>query len=202
MFTGIITALGEVVAIERRGDLRMAIASDDDPAGIAIGASIACSGVCLTVVEVGPDARRRSRFAVDVSAETLARTTLGRWQPGTPVNLERSLRIGDELGGHLVFGHADGVATITDLQNKGGSVTFRFAAPPGLAPYIAEKGSIALDGTSLTVNEVAGAEFSVNIIPHTRAVTSFGARQIGDLVNVEVDMLARYVARLREYAKA
>jgi riboflavin synthase len=202
MFTGIITALGEVVAIERRGDLRMAIASDDDPAGIAIGASIACSGVCLTVVEVGPDARRRSRFAVDVSAETLARTTLGRWRPGTPVNLERSLRIGDELGGHLVFGHTDGVATITDLQNKGDSIMFRFAAPPGLAPYIAEKGSIALDGTSLTVNEVAGAEFSVNIIPHTRAVTSFGARQIGDLVNVEVDMLARYVARLREYAKA
>src|SRR5262245_50362597 len=201
MFTGIITSLGEVVAIERRGDLRMAIASDYHPEGIAIGASIACSGVCLTVVEVGPDARRRSRFAVDVSAETLARTTLGRWQPGTPVNLERSLKIGDELGGHLVFGHIDGVATVTDLQNRGDSVIFRFAAPPGLAPYVAEKGSIALDGTSLTVNEVAGADFSVNIIPHTLAVTSFGARQIGDLVNLEVDMLARYVARLREYAK-
>ena len=202
MFTGIITSLGEVVAIERRGDLRIAIASDYDPQTIAIGASIACSGVCLTVVEVGPDARHRSRFAVDVSAETLARTTLGRWQPGTRVNLERSLKLGDELGGHLVFGHTDGVATVTQLQNEGDSVIFRFAAPRDLAPYIAEKGSIALDGTSLTVNEVAGADFSVNIIPHTRAVTSFGARQAGDLVNVEVDMLARYVARLREFSTA
>ena len=202
MFTGIITSLGEVVAIERRGDLRIAIASDYDPQNIAIGASIACSGVCLTVVEVGPDARRRSRFAVDVSAETLARTTLGRWQPGTAVNLERSLKVGDELGGHLVFGHTDGVATIAHRQNQGDSVIFRFAAPPGLAPYIAEKGSIAVDGTSLTVNEVAGTDFSVNIIPHTQAVTSFGARQVGDLVNVEVDMLARYVARLREFSSA
>jgi riboflavin synthase len=200
MFTGIITSLGEVAAIERRGDLRIAIAGDDDPQGIAIGASIACSGVCLTVVEVGPDARRRSRFAVDVSAETLARTTLGRWQPGTPVNLERSLKIGDELGGHLVFGHTDGVATITRLESKRDSVIFGFAAPPALAPFIAEKGSIAVDGVSLTVNEVAGSEFSVNIIPHTRAVTSFGVRQVGDLVNVEVDMLARYVARLREFS--
>jgi riboflavin synthase len=202
MFTGIITALGEVVAIERRGDLRIAIASDYDPQGIAIGASIACSGVCLTVVEVAADPRRASRFAVDVSAETLARTTLGGWRLGTMVNLERSLKIGDELGGHLVFGHADGVASIKERQNQGGSVILRFAAPPGLAPYIAEKGSIALDGTSLTVNEVAGAEFSVNIIPHTLAVTSFGARQVGDVVNVEVDMLARYVARLREFAIA
>jgi riboflavin synthase len=202
MFTGIITALGEVVAIEQRGDLRIAIAGDYDPEGIAIGASIACSGVCLTVVEVGPDAQWRSRFAVDVSAETLARTTLGRWRAGTPVNLERSLRIGDELGGHLVFGHTDGVATVTLRQNRGDSVMFRFAAPAGLAPYIAEKGSIALDGTSLTVNEVAGADFSVNIIPHTLAVTSFGSLEVGDLLNVEVDMLARYVARLREYAKA
>jgi riboflavin synthase len=201
MFTGIITALGEVVAIDRRGDLRIAIASDYDPQGIAIGASIACSGVCLTVVEVGPDQRRSSRFAVDVSAETLARTTLGGWRVGTPVNLERSLKIGDELGGHLVFGHADGVATVKDRQNKGDSAILRFAAPPELAPYIAEKGSIALDGASLTVNEVAGSEFSVNIIPHTQAVTSFGVRKVGDIVNVEVDMLARYVARLREYAK-
>jgi|SRR5262245_13535456 len=201
MFTGIITSLGEVVGIEQRGDLRIAIAADYDPESIAIGASIACSGVCLTVVEAGPDPRRRSRFAVDVSAETLARTTLGRWRPGTPVNLERSLRIGDELGGHLVFGHADGVATVTQLEKKGDSVTFRFAAPAGLAPYIAEKGSIALDGTSLTVNEVAGVDFSVNLIPHTLAVTSFGSRRVGDLINLEVDMLARYVARLREYAK-
>jgi riboflavin synthase len=200
MFTGIITSLGTVVAIERRGDLRIAIASDYDPQGIFIGASIACSGVCLTVVEAGPDRHRSSRFAVDVSAETLARTTLGRWRVGTPVNLERSLKIGDELGGHLVFGHADGVAVVTDRQSAGDSVIFRFAAPPELAPYIAEKGSIALDGTSLTVNAVAGTDFSVNVIPHTQAVTSWGARQVGDIVNLEVDMLARYVARLREFS--
>ena len=202
MFTGIITSLGTVESIEQRGDIRMTIAGDYDPQSIAIGASIACSGVCLTVVEAGPGRSRHSWFAVDVSAETLARTTLGRWRAGTPVNLERSLKIGDELGGHLVFGHADGVAVVKDRQRKGDSVIFRFAAPPELARYIAEKGSIALDGTSLTVNEVAGSEFAVNIIPHTLAVTSFGARQIGDEVNVEVDMLARYVARLREFPVA
>ena len=202
MFTGIVTSLGTVAAIEPRGDLRMTIASDYDPQSIAIGASIACSGVCLTVIEVGPDRRRNSWFAVDVSAETLARTTLGRWRAGTPVNLERSLKIGDELGGHLVFGHADGVAVVKDRVSQGDSMIFRFAAPPALAPYIAEKGSIALDGTSLTVNAVAGSEFAVNIIPHTLAVTSFGARQAGDEVNVEVDMLARYVARLREFSTA
>jgi riboflavin synthase len=202
MFTGIITSLGTVDSIEQRGDLRMTIASDYDPQSIAIGASIACSGVCLTVVEAGPGRTRNSWFAVDVSAETLARSTLGRWRVGTPVNLERSLKIGDELGGHLVFGHADGVASVKDRRRQGDSVSFRFAAPPGLARYIAEKGSIALDGTSLTVNEVAGSEFAVNIIPHTLAVTSFGARQVGDEVNVEVDMLARYVARLREFPVA
>jgi riboflavin synthase len=202
MFTGIITSLGTVDSIEQRGDLRMTIASDYDPQSIAIGASIACSGVCLTVVEAGPGRTRNSWFAVDVSAETLARSTLGRWRAGTPVNLERSLKIGDELGGHLVFGHADGVASVKDRRRQGDSVSFRFAAPPGLARYIAEKGSIALDGTSLTVNEVAGSEFAVNIIPHTLAVTSFGARQVGDEVNVEVDMLARYVARLREFPVA
>src|SRR5690242_3219216 len=202
MFTGIISSLGTVDSIEQRGDVRMRIASDYDPQSISIGASIACSGVCLTVVEAGPGRRRASWFAVDVSAETLARTTLGRWRAGTPVNLERSLKIGEELGGHLVFGHADGVAMVKDRRSKGDSVTFHFAAPAALARYIAEKGSIALDGTSLTVNEVAGSEFAVNIIPHTLAVTSFGARQAGDEVNVEVDMLARYVARLREFPVA
>jgi riboflavin synthase len=202
MFTGIISSLGTVDSIEQRGDVRMRIASDYDPQSISIGASIACSGVCLTVVETGPGRRRASWFAVDVSAETLARTTLGRWRAGTPVNLERSLKIGEELGGHLVFGHADGVAMVKDRRSKGDSVTFHFAAPAALARYIAEKGSIALDGTSLTVNEVAGSEFAVNIIPHTLAVTSFGARQAGDEVNVEVDMLARYVARLREFPVA
>jgi riboflavin synthase len=202
MFTGIVTSLGAVAAIEQRGDLRMTIASDYDPRSIAIGASIACSGVCLTVIDVGADRTRSSWFAVDVSAETLARTTLGRWRVGTPVNLERSLKIGDELGGHLVFGHADGVAVVKERRGEGDSVMFRFAAPPALAPYVAEKGSIALDGTSLTVNAVAGSEFAINVIPHTLAATSFGTRQIGDEVNVEVDMLARYVARLREFSMA
>jgi riboflavin synthase len=202
VFTGIITCLGSVASIEQRGDLRMTIASDYDLGSIAIGASIACSGVCLTVIEAGPDTMRSSWFAVDVSAETLARTTLGRWRVGTPVNLERSLKIGDELGGHLVFGHADGVAVVKERRGEGDSVIFRFAAPPALAPYIAEKGSISLDGTSLTVNAVAGSEFTINVIPHTLAVTSFGTRQVGDEVNVEVDMLARYVARLREFSVA
>ena len=168
----------------------------------AIETTAASSTAPIAPATAATGRMRRSRFAVDVSAETLARTTLGRWQPGTPVNLERSLRIGDELGGHLVFGHTDGVAAVTHLENKGDSVIFRFAAQPALAPFIAEKGSIALDGTSLTVNEIAGSDFSVNIIPHTRAVTSFGTRRVGDLVNVEVDMLARYVARLREFSSA
>jgi riboflavin synthase len=202
VFTGIITCLGSVASIEQRGDLRMTIASDYDPRSIAIGASIACSGVCLTVIEAGPDTTHSSWFAVDVSAETLARTTLGRWRAGTPVNLERSLKIGDELGGHLVFGHADGIAVVKERRDEGDSVIFRFAAPPALAPYIAEKGSISLDGASLTVNAVAGSEFTINVIPHTLAVTSFGTRQVGDEVNVEVDMLARYVARLREFSVA
>src|SRR5262249_16223930 len=153
-------------------------------------------------IEAGPDPSRASRFTVDVSAETLARTTLGRWRVGMPVNLERSLRIGEELGGHLVFGHTDGIAVVKERRSEGDSAFFPFAAPFALAPYIAEKGSIALDGTSLTVNRVAGSEFTVNLIPHTLAVTSFGTRQVGDEVNVEVDMLARYVARLREVSVA
>ena len=198
MFTGIITSLGEVVAIERRGDLRIAIAGDDDPQGIAIGASIACSGVCLTVVEVGPDARRRSRFAVDVSAETLARTTLGRWQPGTPVNLERSLKIGDELGGHLVSGHVDGIAELIAREDLTDMARLAFRAPAPLARFIAQKGSVALDGVSLTVNEVETDTFAVLIIPHTLRVTTLGALRGGDRVNLEVDQMARYAARLME----
>ena len=191
MFTGIITDLGRVRAIERPGDTRFAIETSYDTAGIEIGASIACSGPCLTVVERGP-----GWFAVEASAETLACTTLGDWREGSPVNLERSLRIGDELGGHIVSGHVDGVARVLDTHPEGDSVRFTFEAPEGLADFIAPKGSIALDGVSLTVNEAEGARFGVNIISHTRRVTTFGRLKAGGRVNLEVDTLARYVARL------
>lgn len=198
MFTGIVTDLARVRDIQRPaaegGDgRRMVLETSYDTSGIAIGASIACSGVCLTAVEVGADC-----FAVDVSAETLDKTTLGSWQPGTAVNLERSLRLGDELGGHLVFGHVDEVAEVADCRRDGESWRYTIAVPEPLAPYIAPKGSIALDGVSLTVNEVAGARFGVNVIPHTAAVTTFGQRGPGDRLNLEIDMLARYVARLAE----
>lgn len=198
MFTGIITDLGRVEAIEPAGeeggrDSRFRIATAYDLSGVEIGASIACSGCCLTVVEKGA-----SSFAVDVSGETLDKTNLGDWQVGDAVNLERSLKVGDELGGHLVYGHVDGVAEIVASQPEGGSVRWRFRAPDDLARYIAPKGSVALDGVSLTVNEVEGSDFGVNIIPHTSAVTRFGHYRVGDRVNLEIDVLARYVARLRE----
>lgn len=198
MFTGLITDLARVREIRRppeagAGDARFVFDTGYDTATIAIGASIACNGACLTVVEA--DA---TGFAVDVSAETLSRTTLGDWTVGAPVNLERPLRLGDELGGHLVSGHVDGVAEIVDRRPEGDSWRFVFAAPAGLAPFIAPKGSIALDGVSLTVNEVEGRRFGVNIIPHTAAVTTFGQRAPGERVNLEIDMLARYVARLAE----
>lgn len=200
MFTGIITDIGRVGTIRKppragAGDWRIAIETDWETSGVAIGASIACSGVCLSVVDSGP-----GWFAADVSAETLSKTTLGAWKEGVSVNLERSLRLGDELSGHLVYGHVDGVATITGCCSEGESWRFTFAPPEALMPFIASKGSIALDGVSLTVNEVEGATFGVNIIPHTAAVTTFGARRAGDAVNVEIDMLARYVARLSEAA--
>ena len=193
MFTGIITDLGRVRAVERRGDLRLAIATGYDTATIEIGDSIACSGPCLTVVDRGAD-----WFAVDVSAETRARTTLGAWEEGTPVNLERSLRVGDELGGHIVTGHVDGTARILERRPEGDSLRFTFEVAPALAPFVAEKGAIALDGVSLTVNAVAGTRFGVNIIPHTRRMTTFASLGPGDRVNVEIDVLARYVARLLE----
>ncbi|MDA8052207.1 MAG: riboflavin synthase [Rhodospirillales bacterium] len=197
MFTGIITGLGTVRTIAPIGagrDMRLTIGPTwPDPAAIAPGASIACSGCCLTVVEVGSD-----RFATDVSAETLARTTLGDWQVGSRVNLERSLRLGDELGGHLVFGHVDGVGEAVEARPEQGSVRWRFRIPPALGRFIAVKGSIAVDGVSLTVNEVSGEGFAVNIIPHTAEVTRFGWLEPGDRVNLEIDMLARYVARLAE----
>jgi riboflavin synthase len=191
MFSGIISDLGTVRSVLSSGDTRVEITTRFATQDVAIGASIACSGVCLTVVETG-----LGWFAATVSAETMACTTLADWKPGTPVNLERALRLGDEFGGHVVLGHVDGVASILDRRPEGDSVRFSFAAPAPLARSIAPKGSVALDGVSLTVNEVAGARFGVNIIPHTQACTSFGAARIGDRVNLEIDVLARYVARL------
>ncbi|MGC1410559.1 MAG: riboflavin synthase [Acetobacteraceae bacterium] len=198
MFTGIVTALGTVRDIAPLGgsaDMRLMITAPwPDTASIPIGASIGCSGCCLTAVEIGPD-----WFSADASAETLARSTLGRWRPGTRVNLERSLRLGDELGGHLVSGHVDGVGEVVSAAPEHGSTRIVFRVPTGLARFIAAKGSIAVDGVSLTVNEVANDAFGVNIIPHTAAVTSFGSLRPGDAVNLEIDMLARYVARLAEF---
>ena len=193
MFTGIVTDLGHVRSVDRRGDTRIEIDTAYDPAEIEIGASIACSGPCLTVVDKGP-----GWFAVEASAETLARTNLGGWRDGTPVNLERAMRVGDELGGHIVSGHVDGVAEILDAAPEGDSVRYRFAAPENVKKFIAPKGSITLDGVSLTINRVDGASFDVNIIPHTRKCTTFGALGSGDRVNIEIDTIARYVARLLE----
>ncbi|MEM8848639.1 MAG: riboflavin synthase [Pseudomonadota bacterium] len=197
MFTGIVTDIGTIRAIERRGDLRARIGTAYDPAGIDLGASIACDGCCLTVVDRGRDAKG-GWFDVDVSAESLSKTGLGDWDVGVRVNLERSLKVGDELGGHIVSGHVDGVAEILSITPEGDSMRYRFRAPDTLARFIAPKGSIALDGTSLTVNEVEGAEFGVNLIPHTQQVTTWGDAKVGDRVNLEIDTLARYVARLAE----
>ncbi len=194
MFTGIITDIGEVVAIEKRGDTRFVISTAYDTESIAIGASIACSGCCLTAIEIG-----RGSFSVQASAETLSKTTLGGWRVGTRVNLERALKMGDELGGHVVSGHVDGVGEIMSITPEGDSRRFRFRVDKSLARFIAPKGSVTLDGTSLTVNEVGGNEFGVNMIPHTQAVTTWGHARAGGLVNVEIDMLARYVARLAEF---
>ncbi|HLY88650.1 MAG TPA: riboflavin synthase [Acetobacteraceae bacterium] len=198
MFTGIVTALGTVRAITplaTGSDMRLTIEAPwPDAASIPIGASIGCSGCCLTAVEVG-----RDWFTADASAETLSRTTLGRWRPGTRVNLERSLCLGDELGGHLVSGHVDGVGEALSSVPEHGSARWTFRVPPALARFIAVKGSIGVDGVSLTVNEVSDDTFGVNIIPHTASVTSFGSLRPGDAVNLEIDMLARYVARLAEF---
>ncbi len=199
MFTGIITDIGEVLVVRQEGDLRARIATSYDVSGIDIGASIACDGVCLTVVALGESPR--GWFEVQVSAETVSRSSLGReaWVPGRRINLERALRVGDELGGHIVSGHVDGVAEITALREEGGSARVTLRAPGDLGRFIAPKGSVALNGTSLTVNEVEGADFGVNIIPHTREVTTWGQAAVGDAVNLEIDTLARYVARLREW---
>jgi riboflavin synthase len=200
MFTGIVTDLGCVRSLSHDGDTRIAFDTAYDTASIANGASICCSGVCLTVIDRGSD-RGSNWFAVTASAETLSKTTLGGWKPGTPVNFERPLKVGDELGGHIVTGHVDGIATARSVTADGQSWRFVFQAPPTLSRFIASKGSVALDGVSLTVNEVDGDLFGVNIIPHTFGVTTFGSLRAGDPVNLEIDILARYVARLQEQAR-
>jgi len=201
MFTGIITDIGTILETEQRGDLHARIATGYDPEGIATGASIACDGVCLTVIAKGRDAAGRGWFEVDISAETVSKTNLSTWAPGRRVNLERALRVGDELGGHIVSGHVDGVATVTETREEGDSTRVTFRAPNTLAKFIAPKGSVALNGTSLTVNEVSGASFGVNLIPHTKEATNWSAVAEGDAVNLEIDTLARYVARLAEWGR-
>jgi riboflavin synthase len=199
MFTGIVTDVGRIVATQVSGDLRARIATGYDVSGIDIGASIACDGVCLTVVALG--SAPENWFDVDISTETVSKTNIGHdgWPVGKRINLERALRVGDELGGHIVSGHVDGVAEVVSVRPEGGSVRVTFRAPEALARFIAPKGSVALNGTSLTVNDVDGAEFGVNFIPHTQAATTWGEVAVGDRVNLEVDTMARYVARLREY---
>ena len=195
MFTGIITDIGKVAQVEKRGDMRARIGCNYDMAGVDLGASIACDGVCLTVIDKGP-----GWFDVDISAETISKTNIGAngWQAGRPLNLERALRVGDELGGHIVSGHVDGTAVIEEMHDEGDSTRITLRAPRELARFIAPKGSVALNGTSLTVNEVDGERFGVNVIPHTQEVTTWGAVKVGDRVNLEIDTLARYVARLAE----
>lgn len=195
MFTGIITDIGTLAEVKQLGDLRARITTHYDTDGIDLGASIACDGVCLTVVGLGDD-----WFDVDISAETVDKSNIGRnrWSVGRRINLERALRVGDELGGHIVSGHVDGVAEVIALHDEGDSTRVTLRAPAGLAKFIASKGSVSLNGTSLTVNDVDGADFGINFIPHTKEVTTWGDVQVGDLVNLEIDTLARYVARLAE----
>jgi riboflavin synthase len=194
MFTGIVTDVGQVRHIEKLGDTHIAISTNYDVTAVDIGASISCSGVCMTVVDKGSAKDRW--FAITASAETMSKTTMARWKVGDPVNLERPMHVGDELGGHIVSGHIDGVADVVRVLPEGESTRMQFEAPVPLARFIAEKGSIALDGVSLTVNEVDGIRFGVNIIPHTLKVTTFGKVKPGSKVNLEIDLLARYVARL------
>ena len=199
MFTGIVTDVGEVVAVEDRAEglRRLTIGSGYDSASIAIGASIACAGVCMTAVETGKQGHRDT-FSVDAAAETLRLTTVGRWRTGTRINLERSLKMGDELGGHLVSGHVDGLAEVMAREDMTDMARFTLRVGRPLAKFIAQKGSVALDGVSLTVNNVTEEAFSVLIIPHTLSVTTIGALKAGDQLNLEVDVMARYAARLME----
>ncbi len=206
MFTGIVTDVGEVLELEQRGDLRARIGTHYDVAGIDLGASISCEGVCLTVIATG--AVPMNWFDVEISAETVNKTNIGRntWSVGRRLNLERALKVGDELGGHIVSGHVDGVAEVVAIRPEGDSLRVTFRAPEELARFIAPKGSVALNGTSLTVNEVeghdenGGRDFGINFIPHTQKVTTWGTVAVGDAINLEVDTMARYVARLREWA--
>ena len=200
MFTGIITDIGTIKAMETRGDTYFRVATRYDVGSIDIGASIAHSGVCLTVVDKGTD-DEGGWFGVEASKETLDVTTAANWDIGSKLNLERALCMGDELGGHIVSGHVDGIAQVVDIVPEGDSKRFTFEAPHNLAPFIASKGSVTLDGTSLTVNEVSENRFGVNMIAHTQNVTTWGASKIGDQVNLEIDVLARYVARLAEAMK-
>ncbi|MFY2826109.1 riboflavin synthase [Ruegeria sp. MALMAid1280] len=193
MFTGIVTDVGTVTELDQQGDLRARIKTGYDTAGIDIGASIASDGVCLTVIALGDD-----WYDVQISAETVSKTNLDSWQVGKLVNLERALKVGDELGGHIVSGHVDGVAEVVAVQDEGDSTRVTLRAPNDLARFIAPKGSVALNGTSLTVNDVDGCDFGINFIPHTKEVTTWGDVSVGDKVNLEIDTLARYVARLAE----
>jgi len=194
MFTGIITDIGEVQELEQRGDLRARIKTRYDMASVDMGASIASDGVCLTVIEKGAD-----WYDVEISAETVSKTNLSDWAVGRHVNLERALKVGDELGGHIVSGHVDGVAEVVAMVDEGDSTRVTLRAPAELAKYIAPKGSVALNGTSLTVNEVDGCDFGINFIPHTKENTTWGRVKVGDRINLEIDTLARYVARLRDF---
>ena len=193
MFTGIVTDIGRILVVEQQGDLRVRIATRYDTSDIDRGASIASDGVCLTVVALGPD-----WYEVQVSAETVDKTNLGTWSEGKRVNLERALKVGDELGGHIVSGHVDGVAEVVEVADEGDSTRVTLRAPKPLARFIAPKGSVALNGTSLTVNAVDDCNFGINFIPHTKEVTTWGDVEVGDTVNLEIDTLARYVARLAE----
>jgi riboflavin synthase len=196
MFTGIVTDIGEVIDLEMRGDIKARIKTAYDTDTIDEGASIACDGVCLTVIEIGAD-----WFDVEISAETVSKTNVGmnKWFAGKRLNLERALKLGDELGGHIVSGHVDGVAMVINMADEGDSTRITIKAPSDLAKFIAPKGSVTLNGTSLTVNEVSGDTFGVNLIPHTKQVTTWGDVKTGDALNLEIDTLARYVARLAEY---
>ena len=202
MFTGIVTDVGHIISTEQQGDLRARIGTAYPVETIDIGASIACEGVCLTVIDKGRDPQGQGWFDVQILAETVNVTNIGRngWHSGRRINLERALKVGDELGGHIVSGHVDGLSEVVGLRREGDSLRLTFRAPEHLARFIAPKGSVALNGTSLTVNEVAGCDFGVNLIPHTQTVTTWGQVALGDLVNLEVDTMARYVARLQEWA--
>ena len=199
MFTGIVSDVGAIRSVEQRGDTRVVVETAYDTSTVELGASISCSGVCLTVIDKGPN-----WFAVDVSGETLSRTAQGQWSEGKKLNLERAMRLGDELGGHIVTGHVDGVAEVAETYAQGDSKRIDLSVQRELAPFLAPKGSVTIDGVSLTVNDVRdtpeGAHFSVNIIPHTQAVTTLGALAAGQAVNIEIDVLARYLKRMQSYA--